>query len=104
MLTSITPLGQRGRGASWRRTVVAYVVASVLAGAAMGAVLGAVGGLVFEDGSASLRVAAALFGALALAGSALDLRGRVPAIRRQVDENWLGRYRDWVVGAGFGLQ
>src|SRR5918996_4573959 len=49
-----------------------------------------------------LAVAAA---AIALVGAALDLPGRrPPSVHRQVDENWLGRYRGWVYGFGFGLQ
>ena len=53
MLASITPLGERGRGASWRRTVTAYVVASIVGGAAMGALLGHITGghlIAEEDG------------------------------------------------------
>jgi sulfite exporter TauE/SafE len=101
MLTSITPLGERGRGASWRRTVTAYVVASIIGGAAVGAALGAVGKLVHvQDTRWTLAVA----GVLALVAAALDVAGRLPTLRRQVDETWMNRYRDWVYGAGFGLQ
>jgi hypothetical protein len=42
-----------------------------------------------------------------LVGLALDLGAggaRLPSWRRQVDEAWLGRYRGWVVGTGFGAQ
>jgi sulfite exporter TauE/SafE len=101
MLASITPLGERGRGASWRRTVTAYVVASIVGGAAVGAALGSVGKLAHvQDTRWTLAVA----GALALIAAALDLAGRLPTVRRQVDETWMTRYRDWVYGAGFGLQ
>src|SRR3954464_11674853 len=101
MLTSITPLGERGRGASWRRTVTAYVVASIIGGAAMGAALGAVGRLLHvQDTRWTLAVA----GVLALVAATLDLAGRLPTVRRQVDETWMTRYRDWVYGAGFGVQ
>ena len=100
MLASITPLGERGRGASWRRTVTVYVVASTVGGAAMGAVLGALGSVLITSRPTWLLVAT---GAAALA-AALDVAGRLPKIHRQVDETWLTRYRDWVYGAGFGLQ
>src|SRR3954449_11362696 len=101
MLASITPLGERGRGASWRRTVTAYVVASTAGGAAIGTVLGALGmALHVQDRQWTLAVA----GVLALVAAALDLAGRLPTLRRQVDETWMTRYRDWVYGAGFGLQ
>src|SRR5205823_890657 len=29
---------------------------------------------------------------------------RPPGWRRQVNEDWLGRYRGWLYGAGFGFQ
>ena len=44
---------------------------------------------------------------LLLVGLALDLRLgglSLPSWRRQVDEAWIGRYRGWVVGVGFGAQ
>jgi hypothetical protein len=101
MLASITPLGERGRGASWHRTVSAYIVASTVGGAAMGAVLGAVGRVVHvEDAGWTLAVG----GTVALVAGGLDVAGRLPTLRRQVDETWMARYRDWVYGAGFGLQ
>src|SRR4051812_46823312 len=101
MLASITPLGERGRGAAWRRTVTAYVMASIVGGAAVGALLGAVGHLLHLQDNRWTLVAAGL---LALIAAALDLAGRLPTVRRQVDETWMTRYRDWVYGAGFGLQ
>ena len=45
MLTSITPLGERGRGNSWAVTMTAYAVGCLLGDATTGAVLGAVGTL-----------------------------------------------------------
>src|SRR4051794_3985188 len=101
MLASITPLGERGRGASWRRTVTAYVVASTAGGAAIGTVLGALGMALHVQGRQWTLVAAGL---LALVAATLDLADRLPTVRRQVDETWMTRYRDWVYGAGFGLQ
>jgi hypothetical protein len=100
VLASITPLGERGRGASWRRTVTAYVVASTIGGIAMGALLGAVG----ESLSLGHGWALLIGGAVALLAAGLDLAGRLPTLRRQVDETWMNSYRDWVYGAGFGLQ
>src|SRR3954453_19341957 len=96
MLTSISPLGERARGNRWAGTAAVYVVASTLGGVAIGALLGAVGSL-FE---VSLLVAAAVCALAAVA----DLVHRLPTIHRQVDEDWLSRYRGWVYGAGYGAQ
>lgn len=101
MLASITPLGQRGRGASWTRTVTAYVVASAAGGAVMGAALGALGSLLPGVDS---TVAIVVVAALAVVAAWSDLRGRPPSLHRQVDEGWLTSYRDWVCGIGFGFQ
>jgi hypothetical protein len=43
-------------------------------------------------------------GLLAVAAVLDLLRVDAPGPARQVDENWLGRYRDWVTGIGFGAQ
>jgi len=101
MLASITPLGQRGRGASWTRTVTAYVVASAAGGAVMGAAVGALGSLLPGlDATAAMVVVAVL----AVVAALSDLHGRPPSLHRQVDEGWLTGYRDWVCGIGFGFQ
>jgi len=101
MLASITPLGQRGRGASWTRTVASYLLASAAGGAVMGAALGGVGSVLPGIGS---RTAVLVVAALALLAAGSDLRGRPPSLHRQVDEAWLTRYCDWVCGVGFGFQ
>jgi hypothetical protein len=71
-----------------------------MAGAAMFGAAGAAGELLgvssIPGGGAVL-----LIGVAAL----LDGLGIQPyGPRRQVDEDWLGRYRDWVTGFGFGAQ
>jgi hypothetical protein len=99
MLTSITPLGERGRGNRWAVTTTAYAVGCALGGATTGLVLGGVGALL-----PPLPVLLAA-GAACLLAAAADLApGRLPVGRRQVDERWLGRYRGWVYGLGFGYQ
>ncbi|MGA2009472.1 MAG: hypothetical protein ABSH51_02900 [Solirubrobacteraceae bacterium] len=103
MLASITPLGERSRGFSWRLTATAFAVAAVAAGALAGAALGAIGSLL--PGGSSWRgvvLAAALV--VAAVCDATPLRRRLPSSRRQVNEDWLRRYRGWVYGAGFGAQ
>jgi hypothetical protein len=104
MLASITPLGERGRQATWAVTVAAFVLACTLAATAAGALLGAVGALALPDrfGAASRLLLLAGLGLLAIA---LDARAaRVPGPRRQVDERWLDSYRGWVYGLGYGAQ
>ena len=106
MLASIHPLGERARGNRWGLTAAAYVVGSLLGGAALGAVLGTLGwtvGLVVPTGAAAVSL---LVAAVCALGLTLDLGSpsRIPTRHRQVDENWLGRYRGWVYGVGFGFQ
>jgi hypothetical protein len=101
MLTSITPLGERGRANRWGLTTTAYIVASVLAGSALGAVLGAIGGVAHPPRTAAL-IALAVAAVVAALADAADRRP--PSWRRQVDENWLSTYRGWVYGAGYGGQ
>jgi hypothetical protein len=99
MLTSITPLGERGRGNRWAVTTTAYALGCALGGATTGLVLGAVG-------AALPRLPVlVLAGVVCLLAAAADLLpGRLPVGRRQVDDQWLGRYRGWVYGLGFGYQ
>lgn len=97
MLTSITPLGERGRGNRYAVTLTAYVLGCLLGGATAGLALGALGSLLPTLPVLALGATACLAGALA------DARGTRIG-RRQVDENWLTRYRGWVYGLGFGYQ
>ena len=106
MLSSITPLGERGRGASWTRTAAAYLVGSVLAAGLVGALLGLVGSLV-PDGARGSAPVLGGFALLLVVGLVLDVRSGghgVPSWRRQVEREWIGRYRGWVTGLGFGVQ
>ena len=106
MLSSISPLGERSRGTSFTRTAVAYVVGSTLSAMAAGSVLGGIGSLVPDEIRGSAPVLAAL-AAMFVVGLVLDVRSGghgVPSWRRQVDREWIGRYRGWVTGLGFGLQ
>jgi hypothetical protein len=97
MLTSISPLGERARGNRWPVTVTAYVIGSVLAGGAVGAALGLLGDLL-------LRPLPLLAAGVCLAAAAADLMGLLPRGSRQVNEDWLGRYRGWVYGLAYGAQ
>jgi sulfite exporter TauE/SafE len=99
MLASISPLVERASGRRWWRTSSSYLIASVVGGAALGAALGTIGRL-HRLGGSLLAVTAGV----ALIAAVVDLVGRVPSQRRQVDETWLTAYRDWVIGTGFGAQ
>lgn len=105
MLTSISPVGEHGRGQRWPVTVGAYALGSTAGGAAMGTILGALGQTLGRWMSASTSLL--LLAAVAVVGLLLDsgaLRRGLPSWHRQVDEDWLARYRGWVYGAGFGFQ
>ncbi len=105
MLTSITPLGERGRGQRWWLTASWLTFGHLLGGLVLGLGLAGVGvalhAAVGDLGTvAEVRVIAAAM----LAAALFDLAGgRLPG-RRQVDERWLGTYRGWVYGVGFGFQ
>jgi len=103
MLASINPLGERARDRRWSVTVIAYVVGSTLAASLLGALLGGVG-TVLPLGPTPTAALVLVLAAAALAFD-LGLGGlRLPTVHRQVDKDWLGRYRGWVVGGGFGVQ
>jgi hypothetical protein len=103
MLASITPLGERGRHNHYPLTMAAFILAAAGAGAVGGLALGAIGALGLPDLRTGLRLA--VLAAALLIAIGLDLRpGPVPGPRRQVNEQWLDRYRGWVYGLGFGAQ
>ena len=100
MLSSITPLGERGRHNRFGVTATAFIVGAMAGGTALGALCGWLGSLLPARSDA---VDALLVIVLASAGAVLDA-WRVPTIKRQVNEDWLHRYRGWVYGLGFGAQ
>lgn len=108
MLGSITPLGERSRGANWVVTVVFYVLGSAIGGAALGAVLGSLGRPAVSGATeVSTTAPLVLLGAFATAGVLFDTHAfglSLPTIRRQVRQSWLTTYRGWVYGFGFGVQ
>lgn len=106
MLASIHPLGERARNMRWGVTAGAYVIGSTAAGATLGGLLGLVGkaahALTGHQRLVAVVLVAACAGAVALDLGALGLR--IPTLRRQVNEDWLNRYRGWVYGLAFGFQ
>jgi hypothetical protein len=100
MLSSINPLGERARQNRFGATASWYLLGSLLGGLTAGTLWGYIGSLLPDGRWRAVGVIVA-----AIAGAAFDLMGvRPPSIHRQVDENWLGRYRGWVYGLGFGFQ
>ena len=102
MLASITPLGERGRGFSWGLTASAFAAGAIAAGALAAAVAGALGSLL--PGGVWRSVAALVVLTAAVCFDATPLRRRLPSTRRQVNEDWMARYRGWVYGVAFGAQ
>jgi hypothetical protein len=100
MLSSINPLGERARGQKFWLTTTWYVMGSITGGLLLGSLGGAIGSLL-PGGRWRLITA---MGVVAVA-AVLELADRVPpSLHRQVDEDWLTRYRGWVYGLGFGAQ
>lgn len=106
MLSTITPIGELGRGNRWGASAAWFIAGATLGGAtlALGAALLAAGVAALDlSGEALVGIAALL--AAVTASSDLALGGfRLPSHIRQVNERWLEQYRPWVYGGGFGWQ
>lgn len=107
MLSSITPLGERGKGNRYVVTAAAHVVGGLVGGTLLGLAASGVGAAARALGLGSPG-ALAIAGAVALVAGLVDLaargRPRLSPWRRQVNEQWLDEFRGWVYGAGFGVQ
>lgn len=106
MLASINPLGERARNTRWGRTVAWYLAGSIAGGLTIGVIAGLLGAALHRA-SPSPTMLGVLAVAACLAGLALDagLGGlHRPTVHRQVNQDWLTRYRGWVYGSGFGFQ
>ncbi|MBV9953492.1 MAG: hypothetical protein JO291_16175 [Acidimicrobiia bacterium] len=104
VLSTVTPMAERGRGHRFWVTALWFVAGALLGGATLGAVA-AVGAAAF--GGLSTDAALVIGGAAALIGAVVDtglLGVRPPFFKRQLDDAWLDRYRGWVYGLGFGWQ
>lgn len=108
MLSTITPFAERSRGHRYPVTASWFVAGSVLGGLTLGG-LGA--GLAAAVAATGVSPDSAwLAGMVALAAGVTaaidgDVFGRlIPIWRRQVNDQWLARYRSWVYGVGFGWQ
>jgi hypothetical protein len=106
MLSTVTPLAEHGRGHRFAATAAWFVFGAIAGGATLGA-----GTAVLAFGAAAIELSSEVTVALAALAAtvafAADLRlfgFRLPMHTRQVDEVWLGKYRPWVYGVGFGWQ
>jgi hypothetical protein len=106
MLSSITPMTERGRGHRFGVTATWFVVGGVVGGLSIGGLAAlAAAGLSAAGTSAGTRLAIGAVVAVVTAGIDLGAFGiELPIFKRQVDDAWLRRYRGWVYGAGFGWQ
>ena len=108
MLASIHPLGERSRRQRWSVTFGAFVAGSAAGGALVGSAAGVLGDVAgARVGASGGAVAWVAVGACVAALVADAFGSRLPAafsVRRQVNEDWLGRYRGWVYGVSFGFQ
>jgi len=99
MLSSITPVSERGRGHRYSATSAWFVGGAIAGGATLGAAVAVLAAVVQAiDPSDSVALVAAAVVLIAVATVSL------PIHRRQVNEVWLDRYRPWVYGVGFGWQ
>ncbi len=106
MLSTITPIGEAGKGHSYRSTAAWFIVGATVGGTILGGVMAllAVATRSLHLHPTTLELSALLAAAVAAISDAGITSLRLPVHRRQVNERWLDRYRPWVYGAGFGWQ
>jgi hypothetical protein len=106
MLSTLTPMTERGRGHRYPVTAAWFVVGSLLGSFLLGLPVAAAAwglGRLPVPGTSWCAIGAAV----ALVTLAADRHWggfRLPEHPRQVDETWLVRYRRWLYAAGFGVQ
>lgn len=105
MLSSIHPLGERSRNNKWSLTVAYYLIGSLIGGVTIGTLAGASGWLGLQWWTRTPASSAAVIAVVLITALVWDVSGfKIPTIHRQVNEDWLGTYRSWVYGGGFGFQ
>ncbi|HYN74269.1 MAG TPA: hypothetical protein VES60_17380 [Nakamurella sp.] len=106
MISAINPFTERSRRNRYWLTALWFIAGSVLGGAMLGG-LAAIGAALWGSLPASVAVTAgiACVGCLVAAASDSSTFGfGLPGHPRQVNEQWLDRYRRWVYACGFGVQ
>jgi hypothetical protein len=106
MLSTLTPLGERSRGHRYPVTVAWFTTGAVAGGATLGCLVALPSAAVGHLDPTPRAVAwTVLVATLVTCAADLRVGGFVlPTRPRQVNEVWLGRYRHWVYGLGFGWQ
>lgn len=106
MVSAINPLSERSRGNRYWLTTLWFVAGAVAGGAVLG-LAGAVLALIGSPLSHHLAIRLTLASIGCLLALAADRRVggfHLPLHARQVNEEWLMRYRRWLYAAGFGFQ
>jgi hypothetical protein len=106
MLSQINPIAEAGRGRRFGRTATWFVAGATVGGACLGAVCAA-GAAIVDRAGLSAGAALAIVSVAAVGAAVVDsqlLGFGPPFLRRQVNEDWLNRYRPWVYAGGFGWQ
>src|SRR2546423_2111738 len=106
VLGTVTPLGERSRNGGFRRTALLYTASSTAAAAGLGALLALIARGVsrLPAGHVPALAFAAAVGAAALAIDVSKRADRLPHMRRQVNDAWLGKFRPTIYAIGFGGQ
>lgn len=104
MLSSIHPLGERARGNRWIVTALWYTAASTAGGAVFGAITATILWPLAHALPASVTMIAVVLCCVAAVAGDLFARRLPPGWHRQVNEDWLVRYRAWLYASGFGFQ
>ncbi len=106
MLSTVTPVAERARGHRYGATATWFVVGATLGGATLAAGAALLAGLAdaFDVSESAALTIAAVTAALATASDLRVLGFHLPLHTRQVNEEWLAKFRPWVYGAGFGGQ
>jgi hypothetical protein len=106
MLAQITPLAEAGRRQRFGRTACWFIVGALAGGLTLGAVAAGLAALVATS-DLTQSTALGISAACAYVSATVDARVLgfgPPFFRRQVNEDWLTRYRSWLYGSGFGWQ
>ena len=106
MLSTITPMAEQSRGHRYGVTATWFILGAGLGGLTLGGVaaLLAAGLAVVDLSTTATFGLVAVLAAVAAMVDAGTFGRRPPFFRRQVDDAWLGTYRAWVYGGGFGWQ